>query len=173
MAMNGGYPAEADIDTFLSDRGLESITEGNPNFIPEFKQFVYGIVLAGDWVGVLGVYCPSATTFNVRGGLYLFKGEVKTYTPGSAVNPTDNDTTYIWLLSDNTIGSGIDGTGWPNVEHVKLAEIDVDSDGVITAVRDLRGQTFLRQLKDYITAADVVCKNNEVICKNNEVVTKS
>ena len=143
MTMTGGYPAEADIDSFLSARGLELVTENNPNFNQEFKQFVYGILLAGDWVGVLGVYCPSTTTFNVRGGLYLFKGEVKTYAPGSAVNPTDNDTTYIWLKPDNSIGSAIDGTGWPSTEHIKLAEIDVDSDGIITAIRDLRGQTFL------------------------------
>ena len=143
MVMAGGYPAEADIDQFLSDRGFELITENNPNFTLEYKKFVYGMLLAGDWVGVLGVYCPSATTFNVRGGLYLFKGQVKTYTPGSAVDPTDNDTTYIWLKPDNTIGSAIDGTGWPSTEHIKLAEIDVDSDGNITAVRDLRGQTFL------------------------------
>jgi len=143
MAMTGGYPAEADIDDFLSDRGIGLITENNPNFMLEYKRFVYGLVLAGDWTGVLGVYCPSVTTFNVRGGLYLFKGEVKTYTPGSAVNPTNNDTTYIWLEPDNTIGSDIDGNGWPSTEHIKLAEIDVGGSGNITAVRDLRGRTFL------------------------------
>ena len=143
MSMQGGYPAEADIDTFLSDRGLELITESNPNFIAEFKQFVFGLLNGADWTFALGVYCPSSTTFNVRGGKYLFKGEIKTYTPGSAVDPTDNDTTYIWLKPDNTIGSGIDGSGWPSTEHIKLAEIDVDSEGVITAIRDLRGQTFL------------------------------
>ena len=143
MSMENGYPAEADIDTFLSDRGLELITENNPNFIAEYKQFVFGLLNAVDWTIALGVYCPSSTTFNVRGGKYLFKGEIKTYTPGSAVDPTNNDTTYIWLKPDNTIGSGIDGDGWPATEHIKLAEIDVDSDGKITAIRDLRGQTFL------------------------------
>lgn len=143
MAMAGGYPAEADIDQFLSDRGFELITENNPNFIPEHKKSAYARVLAFDWTLTLSVYCPSATTFNIRGDLYLFKGEVKTYTSGSAVDPTDNDTTYIWLKPDNTIGSDIDGNGWPSTEHIKLAEIDVDSDGNITAVRDLRGRTFL------------------------------
>ena len=143
MVMTGGYPPEADIDSFLSARGFELITENNSDFIREHKQFVYGMLLACDWVGVLGVWCPSATTFNVRGGVYLFNGVVKTYAPGSAVDPTDNDTTYIWLKPDNTIGSAVDGTGWPATEHVKLAEIDVDSDGVITEARDLRGRTFL------------------------------
>ncbi len=141
--MTGGYPAEADIDTFLSDRGLELLTETNPNFIVEFKQFVFGLLNALDWAGVLGVYCPSPTTFNVRGGKYLFAGEVKTYSPGSAVNPTDNDTTFVWLKPDNSIGSAVDGTGWPATDHIKLAEIDVDSAGIITEIRDLRGETFL------------------------------
>lgn len=143
MSMDGGYPAEADIDQFLSDRGLELVTENNPNFTLEFKQHLWGLLNTFDWAGALGVYCPSPTTFNVRGGKYLFAGEVKTYTPGDAVNPTDNDTTYIWLKPDNSIGSDIDGNGWPNTEHIKLAEIDVDSDGKITKIRDLRGQTFL------------------------------
>ena len=143
MTMTNGYPPEADIDSFLSDRGLELITENNSDFIREHKQYIYGILLALDWAAVLGVYCPSTTTFNVRGGMYLFNGTVKTYAPGSAVDPTDNDTTYIWLKGDNTIGSAVDGTGWPATEHIKLAEIDVDSDGVITEVRDLRGRTFL------------------------------
>jgi len=172
MSMNGGYPAEADIDDFFSDRGLELITENNANFIQEHKQSVFGRVLACDWVAALGVYCPSPTTFNVRGGKYLFKGQVRTYTPGDAINPIDNDTTYVWINAFNTVGSDIDGNDWPTAEHIKLAEIDVDSDGVITAVRDLRGRTFLQYLGENLTAWNVVCKGNEVICKNNEVVTK-
>lgn len=143
MAMDGGYPAEADIDTFLSDRGLELLTENNPNFIADFKQFVWGLLNRLDWAGALAMHCPTPTTFNVAGGKYLYKGQVKQYTPGSATDPTDNDTTYIWLKPDNTIDSDIDGNGWPNTEHIKLAEIDVDSEGIITAVRDLRGQAFL------------------------------
>jgi len=143
MAMTNGYPVEVDIDTFLADRGLELVTENNENFVAEFKQFVWGLLNRLDWAGALSVYCPSATTFNVAGGEYLYKGVVKTYTPGSAVNPTDNDTTYVWLTPANAIGSGIDGSGWLTTEHIKLAEIDVDADGVITDVRDLRGRVFL------------------------------
>ena len=149
--MTGGYPAEADIDAFLAERGLELVTETNPNFIAEFKQFIYGLINAFDWANVLGVYCPSTTTFNVRGGKYLYKGQVKTYTPSDAVDPIDNDTTYIWLAGDNTIDSGIDGDGWPADEHIKLAEIDVDSDGIITEIRDLRGQSFMQYLASYVT----------------------
>lgn len=146
MTMNNGYPAEADIDTFLATQGIESIPENDENFISEWKQNMWGILNALTWAMSLGAYCPSPVTFNVRGGKYLWKGEIKTYTPGSAINPTDNDTTYIWMKPDNTIDSGIDGSGWPATEHIKLAEIDVDSDGIITAVRDLRAQAFLQYL---------------------------
>jgi len=90
MTMTNGYPPESDIDTFLSDRGIENIPENDDNFMQELKQFVYGILNATDHTLALGVWCPSSTTFNVWGGRYLFNGEAKTYTAGSAVDPTDN-----------------------------------------------------------------------------------
>jgi len=170
MTMTGGYPAEADLNTFFSDRGLELITENNNNFYLEYKKYLWGIINALDWAAVLGVYCPSATTFNVRGGSYLYKGTVKTYTPGSAVDPTDNDTTYIWLKPDNTIGSAVDGTGWPVTEHIKLAEIDVDSDGNITAVRDMRGKEFLRFATANEYAEKILCYDGEVVTYEDEVL---
>ncbi len=171
--MTGGYPAEADIDTELSGLGVELVTENNPNYIAEYKQQEWGHVNSVRWAMSLGVYCPSATTFNVRGGDYLYKGTAKTYTPGAAVDPVDNDTTYVWMNSDNTIGSGIDGDGWPALEHIKLAEIDVNNSGVITTVRDKRGRQFM-QRPDPVAdvAAATVCKDNQVICKDNEIVTK-
>lgn len=168
MSQSGGYPAESDIDTYLSGLGVELITENNSNFMLEEKQHIYSILNALRWAMSLGVWCPSSTTFNVRGGPYLYNGTVKTYTPGSAVDPTDNDTTYIWLKSDNTIGSGIDGSGWPGTDHIKLAEIDVDSGGNITAIRDKRGETFLQRSD----RSEIVCKDNQVVCKDHNVVTK-
>ena len=148
--MNGGYPDEATIEAYLAARGIELLTQNNPNWLAEFKQLMWGLVNATDWASALGVYAPSATTFNVRGGEYYWAGTVKTYTPGAAVDPTDNDTTYVWLTSSNAIGSGIDGSGWPTSEHIKLAEVDVDSSGNITAIRDLRGQTFLQYLANVV-----------------------
>jgi hypothetical protein len=170
MAMTGGYPAEADIDVFLTDRGLELVTENNENFIAEFKQFVWGIFNRLDWAEALAVYCPSTTTFNVAGGQYLYKGEVKTYTPGSAINPTDNDTTYVWLTPANAVGSGIDGSGWPNTEHIKLAEIDVDADGIITDVRDLRGRAFLSYAPADSILDDIVVYDGDVVVYEDDVV---
>jgi len=147
MTMTGGYPAEADIDVFLTARGIDvEGMRGNCNFTQEFKQLIYRLLNDCDWAAGLAVYCPTSTTFNVRGGQYLYAGTVKTFTPGAAIDPTDNDTTYIWLTPTNTIGSGVDGSGWPGTAHIKLAEIDVDGDGVITAIRDMRGQTFMRYI---------------------------
>jgi hypothetical protein len=140
--MDGGYPQEADIDTYLLDQGVEFITDNNPNYALEVKQMIYRLLKRTEYAAVLNVFCPSPQTFNVVGGKYLYDGEVKTFDPGEAVNPTDNDTTYIWLTAANAIGSGIDGDGWPVTEHVKLAEIDVDADGVITEIRDLRVQNL-------------------------------
>ncbi len=170
--MEGGYPSEADMLDFFHARGLELLTENNPIFIPEFLQFLWGLLSCFDWAGVLGVYCPSTTKSNVRAGKYLFAGVLKTYTPGADIDPTNNDTTYIWLKSDNTVGYGIDGNGWPSDDHIKLAEIDVDVDGVITDVRDLRSQAFLG-FKTYLELVPrVICKDNQVVCKDNEVVIK-
>jgi hypothetical protein len=146
--MNNGYPTIADIDDILAAAGIEIMTENNPMWYDELKQTIWGLLNAANWALSLGVYCPSSATFNVRGGKYLWKETVKTYTPSTAVDPTNNDTTYIWMDDANTIGSAIDGTGWPTTAHIKLAEIDVDSGGVITAIRDLRGETFLHKVGD-------------------------
>ena len=37
MSMTNGYPSEADINTFLTARGLELVTENNADFLLEFK----------------------------------------------------------------------------------------------------------------------------------------
>ena len=140
MEMTGGYPDVADIETYLAGIGLEIVDENNNNFMAQHKQFVYGLINAVRWAASLGVWLPSSTTFNVRSGRYNWRGTVKTYTPSGAVDPTDNDTTYVWMKSDNTIASGIDGDGWPDYDHLKLAEIVVDSGGVITAIADRRGE---------------------------------
>jgi hypothetical protein len=141
--MENGYPSVADIAAALADNGIELVTFNNPNYYDEHKRFVWGLFNAIKYAMVLGVYCPSATTFNVRGGIYQFAGTVKTYAAAGSVDPVDNDTTYIWMDDGNAIGSAIDSVGWPATEHIKLAEIDVDAAGVITDVRDRRGDTFM------------------------------
>lgn len=142
--MTGGYPDPASMLAIFAARGIELVTESNSNFMEDYYKTYWGILNALDFVISLSVYPASPTTFNVRSGSYVFNGATKTFTAGAAIDPTDNDTTYIWMNPGNTIGSAIDGTGWPATEHIKLAEIDVDSVGKITAVRELRGKSFLQ-----------------------------
>ncbi len=169
MEMTGGYPDEADIETYLAALGVEIVDENNSNFMAQQKEFVYGLINAVRWAASLGVWLPSSSTFNVRGGKYNWRGTVKTYTAGSAVDPTDNDTTYVWMDPDNTIGSGIDGSGWPSHDHIKLAEIVVDSGGDITDITDLRGESFLQHAN--YGSGEIVCNDNEPVCYENEIVT--
>ncbi|MFA5553499.1 MAG: hypothetical protein WCZ89_06195 [Phycisphaerae bacterium] len=136
------YPNEAVIDDYFAARGLELIDERNPEFILQFKQMLWRLMQSSDYARALSVYAASEITFNVVGGRYDYDGTIKTYEPGEPVNPTDNDTTYVWLNNDNSIGSGIDGDGWPATEHTKLAEIDVDEEGIITDIRDMRTSRF-------------------------------
>jgi len=167
-----GYPTLADIQAAMTARGLEIPVENNPNHYEQFWQFLYGIINAFDFAGVLGVYAATPTTFNVRGGQYLFKNTVKTYTPGDAVDPVNDDTTYIWLTADNAVGSGIDGDGWPNAEHVKLAEIVVNASGVITAITDLRGRAFMQYFSEQNLIDKIVTYHGEVVVdRNGNVVT--
>jgi len=137
-SLSRGYPAIADIINDLEALGLEGIPLGESNFIESYYKTLWALVNSIRWAMTLSVYAATPTTFNVRGGTYIYGTTVKTYTAGAAINPADNDTTYVWMTSDNTIGFGIDGDGWPTSEHIKLAEIDVDSDGVITGIRDMR-----------------------------------
>lgn len=61
---------------------------------------------------------------------------------------TDNDTTYVWAADNGSgallVSSAIDGTGWPNAPHVKLAEVTMAS-GVITGIVDRRPEVLLTQ----------------------------
>ena len=149
--MKKGYPAIADILTYLNSRGLEWPRTGDEIHPDEIWATLWAIANFADFAGGLGVYKESATTWRVRGGSYLWGNTVKTYALAAAVDPTDNDTTYIWMASDNTIGSAVDGTGWPADEHIKLAEVVVDSDGIITSITDLRGKAFLQAAFNVLT----------------------
>ena len=150
-SMKKGYPAITDVMTYLNSRGLEWPRCGDEIHPDDIWGTLWAIANFADYAGALGVYKESATTWRVRGGSYLWGNTVKTYALAAAVDPTDNDTTYIWMESDNTIGSAVDGTGWPADEHIKLAEIAVDLDGVITSITDLRGKAFLQAAFNVLT----------------------
>lgn len=144
MSMNQGYPSTADILSFMTANGFEEITEDNTDFRAEFLQHLWNIIHATAWAMALRVYANTATTFKIVGGRYYYQAQENTYTSEAAIDPTDNDTTYVWMNTDNTIGHDIDGNGWPVGDHIKLAEVTVDADGVITNITDLRGTSFMR-----------------------------
>jgi len=162
-----GYPSASDCVSFLAGLGIEIVKEYDPLHYEHKKQVVWGHVHAVGWAAALRVYAATATTFNVAGGKYNWRGTVKTYTAGANVDPTDDDTTYVWMKSDNSIDSGIDGDGWPSTVHEPLAEIDTDADGVITDIRDLRGESFLRycnsDTQGQVTASGIT--TGPVACK--------
>ncbi|MGH2271358.1 hypothetical protein ACQ9LF_06125 [Anaerohalosphaeraceae bacterium U12dextr] len=141
-SLSRGYPPIADIIGELESLGLEGIPLGETNFIEDYYKTLWGLVSSVRWAMTLSVYAATPTTFNVRSGSYIYDTTVKTYQAGAAINPPDNDTTYVWMKSDNTLGFDVDGNGWPTTEHIKLAEIDVDIDGLITAIRDMRYPTI-------------------------------
>ena len=111
MSQSQGYPTLAAIEAFLTAIGVELITDSNTNFEEEEKHWVYGMMQAVRWAMALRVYEASSTTFKVVGGKYTWDNTVKTYTTETAIDPTDNDTTYVWMADDNTIGTDIDGNG--------------------------------------------------------------
>lgn len=140
--MDLGYPTTTVIDAFLGALGVEQPAEYTQDWYDELKRAWWSVCQLTAWGSGLRVYAASDTTINVTAGTYLFRGQVKTFSPGSAIDPTDNDTTYVWLTAANAIDSGIDGDGWPATEHIRLAEVTVDSDGNITNITDLRGRSF-------------------------------
>ncbi|MBL4699979.1 MAG: hypothetical protein JKX85_01865 [Phycisphaeraceae bacterium] len=86
----------------------------------------------------------NADAIGVRPGRDLFGSTVLIYAGEyPAIDGlTDNDTTYIWLYDaagTATIGSAIDGTGWPAIPHRKLAEVTMLA-GVITTILDRRSE---------------------------------
>ena len=167
MAQTQGYPTSATILTYFSNQGVEEVTENNADFLEEYRQMMWRLMNRVEAAAALNVYADTTTTFTVAPGDYIWFGERKTYAGSSAVNPTDDDTTYVWMEGDNTIGYAIDGIGWPDEDHIRLAEITVNASGVITNIEDMRPIVRTAETTNY---SNIVCNNNQVVCNNNNVV---
>ncbi len=86
----------------------------------------------------------SDLTIRIRPGRCSIDAEPLDYAGGTAL-VTDDDVTYVWAFDDTgtlTIGSAIDGDGWPSTAHIKLAEVTA-ADGEVTAILDRRGEAML------------------------------
>ena len=169
MAQTQGYPALADIIAYLSSEGVEEVTENLADYLTEYRQMLWRLMSRVEGAAALNVYADTDSTFKVARGDYLWAGTAKTYGGSAQIDPTDDDITYVWMEGDNTVGSGIDGAGWPAEDHLKLAEITVGATGTITAIDDKR-PVVVGNSND-ATYADIVCAGNEVVCADNNVVT--
>lgn len=165
------YPTELEAKAILTGLGFEYVDMYvDPCYVPELDVFV-SVVQSVGWTLPLTVYGVTSSTIGVRPGYYVYNGEVKLLAAPTAIDPTDNDTTYVWLTADNAIDSGIDGDGWPSEDHMPLAEVDVDSDGEITAIRDLRGKTLCRVETAVGGVNLMLCWEGDVLAYENNVLT--
>ena len=170
--MAATYPTVTIIDAYSTDQGVVDITENDTDFLLDWKQLLWQTMKRTHPVGVLGVYIdPDApTTFNIIGGLYDWNGTETTYTPTTSINPTDNDTTYVWIDETNAVSSGIDGSGWPDTEHMKLAEVVVDTSGNITNITDRR-KAIKQGSDEPSTYNNIVTFEGAVVVNDGNVVT--
>jgi len=131
------YPSDADILTYLTAHGLEYIAEDDENWLAEIRHIWWRLLNAHESARALSVYSSEAGKVKVIGGEYRWNDTLKTYAGSAAITPADDDTSYVWMKSDNTVDSGTDAAGWPDVDHIKLAEV-VKASGVVTDVIDQR-----------------------------------
>jgi len=89
----------------------------------------------------------SATTVRIQAGRATLNGAALAYAGGTVnLSAHNNDVAYLWAYNSSgavAIGYGADGSGWPAVPHLKLAEVTLSA-GAITAILDRRSETLLR-----------------------------
>ena len=137
MAHTNSYPSAAQVAADIAAEEIEIVTDGNAAFITEYNEELWSVTKQTSPARALGIYFPTALSANAIEGYYEWDGEIKKFTAGAAVVLTNNDTNYIWLIEAGTIATAVDGTGWPAVPHIKLAEVTI-AGGVITTVLDRR-----------------------------------
>lgn len=148
--------ANALAGTTLSNTGAPIPAIGDSSYTDEIHSAMNQLDLsAASWLRVVEID-GNADAIGVLPGRLTIEGQTKTYAgdtdAGGAVDGlTDDDTTYIWAYLSGgsvTIGSAIDGTGWPSYPHVKLAEVTMAS-GVITAITDRRAEAIFTPPLEY------------------------
>ena len=168
------YPTTTVITAYLTDQGITDIAENDTDFLLDWQQLLWHVLKRTHAGGVLGVYIDpdDATLFNVVGGLYDWNGTETTYTAGASIDPTDNDTTYVWLDSANTVQTAVDGTGWPSGDHLKLAEVVVDTSGNITNITDRR-KSIAYGSGEQTSYDNIVTYDGAVVCHDGNVVANN
>jgi len=168
--MDLGYLTSALITTYFTNRGWESIDIGTTNFDDEFQSIIWRLCTMFEAAAALNVYMPDTDKDSVKvaPGRYQWMGTENTYSGSSETSLTDDDVNYIWMDSENTAHFGVDGDGWPDYPHIKIAEVTMSS-GLITAIVDRRPILGKRNDPTY---ADIVVHENEVVCYEGNLVTQ-
>ena len=139
MAFVQGYPTVAACETYISDAHVESVEENNYDYWNQWLQMHWRMLNMHESASALNVYADTTTTYKIAAGKYYYGGEYSDFAGSAAFNPTDNDTTYVWMEPGNVISDALVGAGWPtDKEHVKLAEVAVGATGLITGIVDRR-----------------------------------
>ena len=89
----------------------------------------------------------DAASVWIAPGRCSIAGQPLSYAGGTLDLATYNNSTALVWLQDNTgsaeVATGNIGSGWPVGDHLKLAEVQLDS-GAITQITDLRFETILK-----------------------------
>ena len=167
--MTYGYLTASEITSYFSSKGWESIVIGTTDFDDEFQQAIWRLCTMFEAAAACNVYIYDADKDSVKvaPGRYQWKGTETNYTGSSETALTDDDVNYIWMDSENVAHFGVDGDGWPDYPHLKIAEVTM-SGGIITAITDRRPLLGLRNDPTY---ADIMVHDGDVVCYNGEVVT--
>ena len=169
MAQIQFYPASAAITSYFAANGVEVIDEGATDFVDDFNHLIWNVVKQTEAARALTVYGVSANAINVVGDDYGWRGETKAYSPGAAIDLSSgfaDATVLVWMRADNTVGHGDASDGWPSEDHIKLAEVDVDSSNEISDIRDCRMMVGLQWSPDEI----VVDADGAVVTNLGEIV---
>ena len=166
MAFTQEYPTSTIIKAYLTAQGVEVVEENDDDFYTEWEQQMWQMLNRTETAGALSVYADVTTSIKVSSGRYYWGSDYRYYAGSAAINPTDNDTTYVWMTDANTVSSATDATGWPATPHIKLAEVTAAvTTGIITNIVDRRPMLIGNAYPS------IVCVDNAVVCVDNEVVT--
>lgn len=157
MAQKKLTDAEAATKYGTTDRGLTYPAVTNNNWGPDVIRSLFRLLEMT--LDDLQAYQTDANadSVGVRAGRGVIDGTNCTYAGAdeAVTSLANNDTTYVWATASSgaiAIASAIDGTGWPSVPHIKLAEVTMAA-GVISALVDRRYGVALTRTSSIVPMA--------------------
>lgn len=138
------YPSDSELLELETDTatGVQYIPTGRNPYFLEFRRLVQRTLLATQRANDLRVYADGPLSVGVRPGSCSIGGTTLDVPAVTGLAIPDNATTFIWINAAGTVQSGPTVPGDPTT-RLPLARI-VTASGAMTALTDLRGETFLR-----------------------------